>query len=370
MASQVPRSLAAHNTPGPFWGGAPAPTPPPPAPKPQRGAPAPTPPRPAPAPKPTQPTLRLDPSLKRLHDELVAQKADPSILKDWTTEKRKDGPNRGDRVYYVDPSGKAHRSAPAARRAILQTGPATPPKKRKTQDKDRSQLVKWKLSGCTVAVTPAPPRTEANESELALEGKVFEDEGIRWRVDEVYFDEDVKALCASYYDFDARGFVPPDDVDAFEMTPLEELRTFAAWVDAPAVLTGSELQAAQKREDDRLDARRAARVAWDCIDALAARRLRRQPCMKELPVCSIGDTQKCGELMERHGVVVFRNVLTSEEIKTSEAQFWDWAETASPGLQRSDPKTHAELGRMGWGDTGIVARRGVGIKFQPAHSMA
>jgi len=144
----------------------------------------------------------------------VAQKADPSILKDWTTEKRKDGPNRGDRIYYVDPRGKAHRSAPAARRAILNTGPATPPKKRKTQDKDRSQLVKWKLSGCTVAVTPAPPRTEANESELAMEGKVFEDEGVRWRIDEVYFDEDVKALCASYYDFDARGFVPPDDEDA------------------------------------------------------------------------------------------------------------------------------------------------------------
>ena len=101
------------------------------------------------------------------------------------------------------------REAKAARAA-----PVTPPKKRKTQDKDRSQLVKWKLSGCTVAVTPAPPRTEASESELALEGKVFEDEGVRWRIDEVYFDEDVKALCASYYDFDARGFVPPDDEDA------------------------------------------------------------------------------------------------------------------------------------------------------------
>ena len=90
MASQIPKQIAAYNTPGPAWGG-PAPPPPPP--------------RPAPAPKPTQPTLRLDPklpqplrldpSLKRLHDELVAQKADPSILKDWTTEKRKDGPNRG-----------------------------------------------------------------------------------------------------------------------------------------------------------------------------------------------------------------------------------------------------------------------------------
>ena len=155
---------------------------------------------------------------------------------------------------------------------------------------------------------------------------------------------------------------------ASEVTPLEELRTFAAWVESPAVLTGSELQAAQKREDDRLDARRAARVAWDCIDALAARRLRRQPCMNELPVCAIGDTARSSELMNQHGVVVFRNVLTSEEIKTSEQKFWDWAERASPGLKRSEPKTHGELGKMGWGDTGIVARRGVGIKFQPAHA--
>ena len=73
--------------------------------------------------------------------------------------------------------------------------------------------------------------------------------------------------------------------------------------------------------------------------------------------------------MERHGVVVFRNVLTSEEIKTSEQKFWDWAERASPGLKRNEPKTHGELARMGWGDTGIVARRGVGIKFQPAHAI-
>ena len=114
-----------------------------------------------------------------------------------------------------------------------------------------------------------------------------------------------------------------------------------------------------KREDDRLDARRAARVAWDCIDALAARRLRRQPCMKELPVCAIGDTARCSELMNQHGVVVFRNVLSSEEIRTSESKFWDWAETASPGLKRSDPKTHADLGKMGWGDTGIVAKQGI-----------
>ena len=54
--------------------------------------------------------------------------------------------------------------------------------------------------------------------------------------------------------------------------------------------------------------------------------------MKELPVCSIGDTQRCGE-HGGHGVVVFRNVLTSEEIKTSEAKFWDWAETGVAGLE-------------------------------------
>jgi hypothetical protein len=83
--------------------------------------------------------------------------------------------------------------------------------------RDDSARTRRKILISTQAVTPAPPRTEASESELALEGKVFEDEGIRWRVDEVYFDEDVKALCASYYDFDARGFVPPDDEDASEV---------------------------------------------------------------------------------------------------------------------------------------------------------
>ena len=98
-------------------------------------------------------------------------------------------------------------------------------------------------------------------------------------------------------------------------------------------------------------------MAWECVDALAARRLRRQPCMEELPVCAIGDTQRCAELMHQHGVVVFRNVLTSEEIKTSEQKFWDWAERAAPGLKRNDPKTHADLGKMGWGDTGIVAKQ-------------
>ena len=170
--------------------------------------------------------------------------------------------------------------------------------------------------------------------------------------------------------FRARSRLDIYHTQASEVTPLEELRTFAVWVSDPAVLTGNELQAAMKREDDRLDARRAARVAWDCIDALAARRLRRQPCMKELPVCAIGDTARCSELMNQHGVVVFRNVLSSEEIKASESKFWDWAETASPGLKRSDPKTHGALGKMGWGDTGIVARRGVGIKFLPAHASA
>ena len=81
--------------------------------------------------------------------------------------------------------------------------------------------------------------------------------------------------------------------------------------------------------------------------------------MKDLPVCAIGDTARCAELMERHGVVVFRNVLTSEEIKTSESQFWDWAERAAPGLKRDSPETHADLGKMGWGDTGIVAKQGI-----------
>ena len=235
----------------------------------------------------------------------------------------------------------------------------TPPKKRKTQDKDEAQLVKWKLSGCTVAVTPAPPRTEANESELALEGKVFEDEGIRWRVDEVYFDEDVKALCASYYDFDARGFVPPDDEDASEVTPLEELRTFAAWVSDPQVLTGNELQAAHK-EGGRPVGRATSRARGLGLHRRPGGATTEEAALHEgaARLCYWRHA-RCSELMNQHGVVVFRNVLTSEEIKTSESKFWDWAEAASPGLKRSDPKTHGELGKMGWGDTGIVAKQGI-----------
>ena len=93
--------------------------------------------------------------------------------------------------------------------------------------------------------------------------------------------------------------------------------------------------------------------------------------MEELPVCAIGDTVRCAELMQQHGVVVFRNVLSKDEIKTSESKFWDWAEAASPGLKRSDPKTHGELGKMGWGDTGIVVKCCVGIKdSRPTPSMA
>jgi len=79
--------------------------------------------------------------------------------------------------------------------------------------------------------------------------------------------------------------------------------------------------------------------------------------MEELPVCAIGDTVRCAELMHQHGVVVFRNVLTKDEIKASESKFWDWAERASPGLKRDSPETHADLGKMGWGDTGIVAKQ-------------
>ena len=79
--------------------------------------------------------------------------------------------------------------------------------------------------------------------------------------------------------------------------------------------------------------------------------------MEELPVCAIGDTQRCSELMHQHGVVVFRNVLTKDEIKASESKFWDWAERAAPGLKRNEPETHADLGKMGWGDTGIVAKQ-------------
>ena len=225
MASQIPRRSPRTTRRVPFWGG-PAPCLPPPRPAPHQTNTA-----------DVRPTPYADPSLKRLHDELVAQKADPSILKDWTTEKRKDGPNRGDRLYYVDPNGKARRSAPCREKSHPEHRTGDAAEEAQDQDKDRSQLVKWKLSGCTVAV--APPRTEASESELALEGKVFEDEGVRWRIDEVYFDEDVKALCASYYDFGLPGASchGRDDEDLGVRSHASIwrscFRTFAAWVSDP-----------------------------------------------------------------------------------------------------------------------------------------
>jgi len=50
---------------------------------------------------------------------------------------------------------------------------------------------------------------EATPAHLALQGRLFRDEGVRWRVrdapDGIYYDLDLGRVCASYYDFDAWG---------------------------------------------------------------------------------------------------------------------------------------------------------------------
>ena len=55
---------------------------------------------------------------------------------------------------------------------------------------------------------------EATPEQRAIQGRVFIDDGTRWRVrDEkkrgVYYDLELKQLCVEYYDFDAYGMADP-----------------------------------------------------------------------------------------------------------------------------------------------------------------
>ena len=80
---------------------------------------------------------------------------------------------------------------------------------------------------------------EATPEQRSIQGRVFIDDGTRWRVrDEkkrgVYYDLELKQLCVEYYDFDAYGMVDPGSGDdVIEFTPYDELLGFAEWGDAP-----------------------------------------------------------------------------------------------------------------------------------------
>ena len=92
-----------------------------------------------------------------------------------------------------------------------------------------------------------PPRDEATDKEKEMIGKLFRDDGTLWRVDDVYFDEDVKwprigyrrgALVVLHHDVGEHGVECPDGVPLPEM-PLEEFmgefkkKRGAKWVEAP-----------------------------------------------------------------------------------------------------------------------------------------
>ena len=117
--------------------------------------------------------------------------------------------------------------------------------------------------------------------------------------------------------------------------------------------------AAVSKEAARRDARVAAAAADAAKAFLAARRTRRQPAWAELPVVRAGDAAGCRAALAAHGVAVFRGALSATERESAEADFWAWAEKASPGLKRGDAATHDRLAALGYPDTGVVCRKGV-----------
>ena len=116
---------------------------------------------------------------------------------------------------------------------------------------------------------------EATPEQRSIQGRVFIDDGTRWRVrDEkkrgVYYDLELKQLCVEYYDFDAYGMNDPGSGDdVVEFTPYDELLGFAEWVDAPESLSGEALEAAKAEAARRLDAKRAFEAADDAMDYYA-----------------------------------------------------------------------------------------------------
>jgi hypothetical protein len=51
------------------------------------------------------------------------------------------------------------------------------------------------------------------------------------------------------------------------------------------------------------------------------------------------DKEKWMAYLEEHGVVVLKNVLSSEEVTTAKDLYWQWAEGLGNGLKRDDQTT-------------------------------
>ncbi|KAH8095819.1 acetylcholine-gated cation-selective channel [Aureococcus anophagefferens] len=148
------------------------------------------------------------------------------------------------------------------------------------REEDRAYLLSARAAGdaCYEAWRLEDAR-EATPDQRAIQGRVFEDEGTRWRVRDadrrgVYYDLELKRLCVEYYDFDApRLRRPGSGDDVVEFTPYDEFVTFATWVDgddAPDApeLDGDARETARAEAARRLDAKRAFEAADDAMDYL------------------------------------------------------------------------------------------------------
>ena len=212
----------------------------------------------------------------------------------------------------------------------------------------------------------------------------------------VYFDTELQRICVAYYDFDARGLSDPGAPTAtprqqsgerdsssssdkeqscssstevmIEFTPLEELQTFAEWIEpgeACRELADEQLAVARREEAVRLDAKRAFAAADDARELLAASGAAHRPPAwgaDLLPVCEVGDVARCQALLEEHGCVVFRAVATCCELKEAEDLFWRWLERADPSVRRGacETQTCAAFSALGYRATGVLTARSVG----------
>lgn len=115
---------------------------------------------------------------------------------------------------------------------------------------------------------------EATPEQRAIQGKVFSDEGTRWKVRDpehrgVYYDCDLKRLCVEYYDYDAYGDDDPGSGEDFvDFTPYDELMSFAEWLDDASQLDDDDRAAAKAECARRLDAKKAFEAADDAMDYL------------------------------------------------------------------------------------------------------
>lgn len=91
-----------------------------------------------------------------------------------------------------------------------------------------------------------------------------------------------------------------------------------------------------------------------------------RPPARELEGCSLDDPVRAQELLQRDGVVVFKNVASAAELAAGEGLFWEWLEATEVarkvGLRRDQPHTHKSsvFKELGYANTGVMSGGCVG----------